>query len=360
MLGAVVLIAGGCGGDDDEAAPAESTPAETSAEEPAAADEDRVIGYSNPLASEEGLRAVGYGFQQAVEALGLTWTVDELDAALSPDKQVADVDTFVSGGADGVVSWTLDPGAADAAYQRASEAGVPVVGVNSESDFFVSQVMANTDTTCIVAEEQAQFIADNAPGARVLAIGGPPVPSITLTTQCFLDAANELGLEIIDQQDDLTGTEAGGQEIMESLLLKYQDFDALWSFSDSTTLGAVAAIVADGRDIRTVEEDEGIIVLSRNGVQAAIDAIEAGQLTATWDNNQPLVGAAAAQLLKYHYVDGVPLEELPTQVNIPSKRWDLTNLDEYAGPLEREVPLPIPDSCPDDGCPSEIDSTVTG
>ena len=28
--------------------------------------------------------------------------------------------------------------------------------------------------------------------------------------------------------------------------------------------------------------------------------------------------------------------------------------------LEREVPLPLPESCPDDGCPETIDSDVTG
>ena len=147
---------------------------------------------------------------------------------------------------------------------------------------------------------------------------------------------------------------------MASYLLQYPEFDALWSFSDSTTLGAVAEMVAAGKDIRGVDEDAGVVVVSRNGVQAAIDAIEAGQMTATWDNNQPLVGAAALQVLKYHYVDGVPLDGLPQRVNIPSKRWDLTTIGEYAGPLERDVPLPLDESCPADGCPAEIDSTVTG
>ena len=319
-----------------------------------------MLGYSNPLASEEGLRAVGYGMNQAIAELGLPWSVNELDAALSADQQVADVDTFVSQEAAGVASWTLDPGAADAAYERATEAGVPVVGLNSESQFFVSQVMAHTDTTCIVAEEQAAFIAELAPGARVLSIGGPPVPSITLTTDCWLAAASAQGLEILDHQEDLTGGQAGGQEVMQAQLLQFPEFDAVWSFSDSTTLGAVAEMVAAGIDIRSVEEDAGVVVVSRNGVQAAVDAISAGQLTATWDNNQPLLGAAAAQLLKYHYVDGVALDALPSQVNIPSKRWDATSVGDYAGPLERTVPLPLPDSCPDDGCPDVIDSTVTG
>ena len=147
---------------------------------------------------------------------------------------------------------------------------------------------------------------------------------------------------------------------MQAYLLQYPDFDALWSFSDSTTLGAIAEMSAGGVEIRGVDDDAGVVVASRNGVQAAIDAIAAGEMTATWDNNQPLVGAAALQVLKYHHADGVALEDLPTRVNIPSKRWDSNSISDYAGPLEREVPLPLPESCPGDGCPETIDSDVTG
>ena len=83
-----------------------------------------VIGYSDPLASEEGLRAVGYGARQAIKQLKLPWTLRELDAKLSSDKQITDIDTLVSLKVKGIMSWTLDPGAADAAYKRARAAGI--------------------------------------------------------------------------------------------------------------------------------------------------------------------------------------------------------------------------------------------
>src|SRR5262245_13011123 len=55
-----------------------------------------LIGWSDPLGSEEGLRAVGYGESQAIKKLGLQgWTVKDLDAKLSADKQVSDIDTFI-------------------------------------------------------------------------------------------------------------------------------------------------------------------------------------------------------------------------------------------------------------------------
>jgi ribose transport system substrate-binding protein len=299
-----------------------------------------VIGYSNPLASEEGLRAVGYGARQAIKKLKLNWQVRELDAKLSPDKQVADVDTFRSLKVNGIMSWTLDPGAADAAYKRARDAGIPLVGLNSNSPHFVSTMAAHTDTTCIVANEQAAYIARLIPRAKVLAVGGPPVPSITLSTNCFLKAAKRRGLQVLERQNDTTGSQAGGQRVAEAMLLKHPDAQAVWVFSDGDALGAAAALRASGKTIWSGKR-KGVVLVSRNGIQAAIDAIKNGGMTATWDNNQPLLGAAAVQILKRIIVDKVPLSRIPKRVPIPSQRWDLSTISKYKSPLKRDVPLPL-------------------
>jgi ribose transport system substrate-binding protein len=299
-----------------------------------------VIGYSNPLASEEGLRAVGYGARQAIRKLKLNWRLRELDAKLSPDKQVSDVDTFTSLKVRGIMSWTLDPGAADAAYKRARDAGIPLIGLNSNSRYFVSTMAAHTDTTCIVANQQAAYIARLIPRARVLAIGGPPVPSITLSTNCFLRAARQRGLRVLERQNDTTGSQAGGQRVAENLLVKHPDVQAMWVFSDGDALGAAAALAAQGKTIWSGNR-RGVVLVSRNGIQAAIDAIRTGRMTATWDNNQPLLGAAAIQILKRVIVDKVPLARIPKRVPIPSQRWDLSTIGRYKSPLTREVQLPL-------------------
>lgn len=301
-----------------------------------------VIGYSDPLASEEGLRAVGYGARQAIKQLKLPWTLRELDAKLSSDKQITDVDTLISLKVKGIMSWTLDPGAADAAYKRARAAGISVIGLNSDSKHFNSVMAADTDTTCKVANEQAEYIAKLIPGATVLAIGGPPVPSITLTTNCFVKAAKKNGLKLLELQKDTTGSQAGGQSVAESLLTKYSDAQAMWVFSDGDALGAAAALAAAGKKVWSGDQ-KGVVLVSRNGIQAAIDAIKGGKMTATWDNNQPLLGAAAIQILKRILVDKVPASKIPKRVSIPSQRWDLTTVAKYKSPIRRAVPLPLPE-----------------
>lgn len=298
-----------------------------------------VIGYSDPLAAEEGLRSVGYGARQAIKKLHLNWQLKELDAKLSPNQQVSDIDTLVSLHAKGIMSWTLDPGAAEAAYQRAKKAGVYVVGLNSTSKTFASTIAAYTDTTCKVSNEQAAYIAKLIPHAKVLAIGGPPVPSITLTTNCFTKAAKKEGLKILDSQNDTSGTQQGGQKVAQNLLTKHPDVQAIWIFSESTGLGAVAALHSAGKGIWSGTH-KGVVVVSRNGTAAAASAIRSGNLTATWDNNEPLLGAAAIEVLKKLIVDKVPLSKIPKSVPIPSKRWDITNIATYQSPLTRAVPLP--------------------
>jgi ribose transport system substrate-binding protein len=297
-----------------------------------------VIGYSDPLAAEEGLRSVGYGARQAIKQLHLNWQLKELDAKLSANQQVSDVDTFVSLKAQGIMSWTLDPGAAEAAYQRARAAGAYVIGLNSTSKTFNSEIAAHTDTTCIVSNQQAAYIAKLAPKAKILAIGGPPVPSITLTTKCFLEAAKKAGLTVLESQNDTQGSQQGGQKVAQNLLTKHPDVQAIWVFSESSALGAVAALRSAGKTIWS-GSTKGVVVVSRNGTSAAAAAIKSGNLTATWDNNQPQLGAAAIQVLKMLIVDKVSPSKVPKLVPVPSKRWDLGNISQYKSPLTRAVSL---------------------
>jgi len=298
-----------------------------------------IIGYADPDGAEQGLQSVGYGAQQAIKELHLNWQLKALDDKLSANQQVSDLDTFTSLHVKGIMSWTLDPGAAEAAYQRAAKAGIYVVGLNSQSKTFVSEMAAYTDTTCIVSKQQAAYIASLVPHAAVLAIGGPPVPSITLTTNCFIKAAKAAGLKILKEQNDSTGTSQGGEQLAANLLTKYPTAQAVWVFSESTALGAVAALHSAGKTVWSGTH-KGVVVVSRNGTTAGAAAIRSGNLTATWDNNQPLLGAAAIEVLKMLIVDKVPASKVPKLVPIPSKRWDLTDIKQYKSPLSRPVPLP--------------------
>ena len=163
-----------------------------------------------------------------------------------------------------------------------------------------------------------------------------------MSTDCFLDAAKKEGLDVLETQNDPTGSQSGGAAgLPKRLLLKHPDVQAMWVFSDGDALGASAALAAAGKDVWSGDR-EGVVLVSRNGVQAAIDAIEAGEDDRHMGQQPaPPRRRGDPDYLKQILVDKVPAAEVEKRVAIPSQRWDLDTIDDYASPLEREVPLPL-------------------
>src|SRR4051795_979442 len=154
------------------------------------------VAYSDPVGAQPGQQDIVFGFKAGADELG--WTADSIDANLSPDKQVADIATMVAQGQDGIASWTLNPGAAAGAYKQAQAAHIPVVGVNSQGTGIDATVwweinLCGPDSPIA---GPSKYIARAGPGAKVLAIGGPPVPSIQAHERCFADSAERNGLTI--------------------------------------------------------------------------------------------------------------------------------------------------------------------
>lgn len=336
VLVAVCVLAVGCGDDDEGGGSAGGSSTSTSGSGESGKS-DVVIGESSPVASNPNVRAVSYGGEEAASELG--WDYRVLDANLSPDKQVSDIDTLINLGVDGLITLTLDPGAADAAYKRAADAGIPIVGINSESKHIVTNIAEETDTTCVPGKDAAAFIAEREPGAEVLVVGGPPVPSIRLRTDCFVDAAKAEGLEVVEQQDNVKDTASTAQPIVENMLTKHPDAKAIFAYNDPSALGAAAVVRAAGKDVWSGDQ-EGVMIIGINATEDAIDAIESGAMTATYDPHSALAGATAVAALAKVIKDGEDPESLPEEIVIDTERWDIDNVDDYVVPFDREITLP--------------------
>ena len=82
----------------------------------------------------------------------------------------------------------------------------------------------------------------------MLAIGGPPVPSIQAYEKCFAENAERNGLTIVGKAHNTKDTAATAQPIVADLLTKTPDVDAIWAYNDASALGASAALTpAAGR-----------------------------------------------------------------------------------------------------------------
>jgi ribose transport system substrate-binding protein len=309
---------------------------------PAASATTLLIGESSPVASNPNQQAITYGEVQAAKQFG--WKVKTLDANLSPDKQVSDIDTFISLKVAGIVTWTLDPGAAGAAYKRARDAGIPIADFGSQLNVN-STVYDQRGYKCTMGDRAANYIAQRiAKGSTVIVIGGPPVPSIINYTNCTVRALKKLGFKV-SKADNVKDTAATAQPIVQDLLTKNSDAAAIWCYNDPSCLGAGAVVRSSGKQVYMQGKQKGVVVVGANGSKDAADAIKQGVMTATFDPQPPEMGKIAVEALAVHLKNGKPVSAMPKLIVVPMTLWDASNIAKYVPPMQRKVVVgPIPKS----------------
>lgn len=335
----LVTLLTACGGDDGGGgtSSAASGGGGSSSAAPDKGGEGAKISYISPVAAQPGQQEINLGLEAGAKELG--WEASVLDSNLSADKQVANIDTAISQQRNAVASWTLDPGAAAGAYERAIGAGIPVIGMNSEGQGVTSTVWWEY-VTCEPGGPQqrsAEFIAKARPGGKVIVMGGPPAPSILGQVKCFTAAAKEAGLEIVNQTDNTGDTADASQRLTQDLLTKYPDVDAIWNYNDQSALGESAAITGAGKKVAKDGNKEGIIVLGSNGDADAIQAIRDGRLTGTWDPDNMASGMAAVKQMQTALEGGADKTYPP--LTVKSIFFTSKNIDEYKPAKDRKYTL---------------------
>ena len=345
LLLLVLVIAGCGGGSSSSSSSSESEPAETEeagTEEAAAeggAESSKTAGskvfYISPVAAQPGQQILNEGLEQASKELG--WTETVLDSALSAEKQVSNVEAAISQGASAISSWTLDPNAIAGAYEKAQSKDIPVIGMNSVGKGVTATVWWETQLCEKGGPEQlsAEMIAKAKPKAKIIVIGLEVAESTKAETDCFVQEAEKEGLQIINKTNNEADNASGSQKVFEPLLTKYPEVEAVWNYNDESAMGVSAALLAAGKTIASPENPEGIIVSGTNGDKDAIEAVEEGRLTWTWDPDATATGFAAAQLMN----EALEGNKKPKDLIVKSILVDGETVGEYTHPEDREYTL---------------------
>jgi ribose transport system substrate-binding protein len=292
-----------------------------------------LLGESSPVLSNPNQQAIAYGEDQAAKHYG--WTVKHLDANLSPSKQVSDVDTFINLKVKGLITWTLDPGTVAGAYKRALAAGIPIIDFGSTTNV-TSTVYDQRSWGCGMGLRAAQYISSRIPKAKVLVVGGPPVPSITNYTNCFISSAKQLGMTVLEVQKNVNDTATTSEPLVQSMLTKYPNAQAIWCYNDPSALGAGAVVRSAGDKVWDGSQ-KGIIIEGANGSSDAAAGIKSGVMTVTWDPQPQIMGSLAVELLAMVLQDHKSAASLPKVIVVPMKSWDSSNISSYVNPLKRTV-----------------------
>jgi ribose transport system substrate-binding protein len=344
----LVLVIAGCGGGGSSSSSESSEPAETETEAPAETETEeggekeeaaaggsgKKVFYISPVASQPGQQQINAGLEGASKELG--WSESVLDSALSAEKQVSNVESAINQGASAIASWTLDPNAVAGAYEKAQSKNIPIIGMNSKgtgvsaSVWWEVQLCEPGGPEAITAEK----IAEMKPGAKTIVIGLEVAESTKELSDCFVQEAKKAGLDIINETNNEADNASGSQKVFEPLLTKYPEVEAVFNYNDESAMGVSAALLAAGKQIATAEEPEGVIVTGSNGDQDAIEAVEEGRLSWTWDPDNLASGFSAVKLAS-EAVEG----KKPTGLVVESILVDGETVGEYVPAEEREYTL---------------------
>lgn len=236
------------------------------------------IGFQNPIAANETLISWQRGVVAQAKVFGCK--VIALDDALSPDKQVSNMQQLLAQGADAIIFYPLDPKATVPVLKQAKAKGVPVIATDATFGsvtakapylpYISTQVWQGRD---IQAFLEAKAMATAKPGAKVGLIGiGAPVPALKYLTARQAFWAKKHGLSIVGTQDNPSDDVTGGQKAATGLLQRYSDMNALIGYNDPSAVGAATAARAAGRQLT---------IIGTNGASDGLAGVRSGRLYAT-------------------------------------------------------------------------------
>lgn len=250
-----------------------------------------IVGVSWSNFQEERWKTDEAAIQAKLEELGATYI--SADAQSSASKQLTDIESLISQGADALIVLAQDNDAIQPAIAAAVAEGIPVVGydrlIENPDAFYLT--FDNTE----VGRIQAREVQAVAPTGNYVFIKG----SSTDPNADFLFAgAMDVLQPAIDAGDIVNVGEAytdgwlpeNAQANMEQFLTaNNNEVDAVVAANDGTAGGAIAALAAQGLD-------GAVPVSGQDADHAALNRIALGtQTVSVWKDSREL-GAKAAEI----------------------------------------------------------------
>lgn len=322
LAGTMVMASlAGCGGSDaapaeapaaeapaaEEEAPAEEAPAaeeeapaaddSAEAEAPAASGDLISVGFAQVGHESDWRAANTQNYQDAFsEANG--YALSFVDADNDNAVQLEAVRNFIQQEMDYICIAPIETAGWDTVLQEAQDAGIPVLIVDRSVDADPSLYTTQLGCDMVAEGETAgNWLAEYLDGAdaKILVIEGSVGASATLgRTEGFNNiAAQHSEWEILDSQSG-DFTQAGGQEVMESFIKSYSDFNVVVCQNDNEAYGAMDAMDAAGI---TYGVDGDVIIISfdatHDGLQYTLD----GKINCNVECN-PLQAEFAADVIQ--------------------------------------------------------------
>lgn len=269
----------------------------------ASAQEDLTVGVSWSNFQLERWKTDEAAIKKSLEAHGAKYI--SADAGGSSEKQLSDVESLITRGADVLIVLAWDANAIMPAVSRAEAMGIPVIAydrlIESPGVFYL------TFDNIEVGRMQARAVHDQQPtGNYVFIKGAPTDPNADFLHQGQLDVLqphiDSGDIKVVGEQYTEGWRPEVAQRNMEQILTRTDNnVDAVVASNDSTAGGAVAALEAQGM--------AGIPVSGQDADTAALNRIARGTQTVTvWKDSRDL-GRKAGEIA-VALGQGTPMDEI--------------------------------------------------
>ncbi len=245
------------------------------------------------------------------------------DAQQKQDNQIKALHTFIAKKVDAIILAPVKEDGWEPALKEAKQAGIPVILVDRGVKVADESLYTTLIASDFVEEGRmaAHWLADKLDHKGIIVeLQGTPgsAPAIDRKKGFEEGIRPHPEMQIVKSQ---TGefTRAKGKEVMEAFLKSAQGsglkIDALYAHNDDMALGAIQAIEEAG-----LKPGTDILVVSIDGVRAALDAIVAGKLNCSVECN-PLLGPMAFDAVE----KAVAGQELPKKIVVQDQLFDASN-----------------------------------
>lgn len=240
--------------------------------------------------------------KEMVEAKGDEFVVT--DPGNDVTKQISQVEDMLSQNLDGLFMNPVDAQGIIPALDQVKEAGVPIVGFDTEvgdMSYLVTYTGSdNYNAGKVVGEDLVKKVPG---GGKIIVLDSPTMQSVVDRTNGFLNAIKGHGFEIVAQQD-AKGNLQVAMGIAEDLLQAHGDVVAIFGGNDPTALGALAAANAAG-----IKKGECYIYGIDGSPDIKAELASGESLIEGTGAQSPVSIAEKAVNLMYAYINGETLEE---------------------------------------------------
>lgn len=295
-------------------------PAEPPGAERSGGSEQLLIGVTLLNLSSEFIVMLDDALQAKAKELGVQLIVN--DAQRSPERQIQQVESFVARNVDAIILNPCEVEASSPAVDRAKEAGVPIVNVNSETRSTPDAFVGSRD------EESARlamgFLADRLGGkGNVVMIQGYMGQAAQLKRD---QGAREMlakhpGLKLLAGQT-AEWDRAKAMSLMENWIQSHGDtINAVFAQNDEMAMGALIALEQAGLK-------DKVLVAGVDAIADALQAVKAGRLDATvFQDARGQAGAALETAVRLAKREPVAAENF-----IPFQLVTQENVDQFLKP----------------------------